>query len=52
MAGLGRIFEDTWPTLREDPAFDLHTEQIVGPADLSAAREFLAEHFRPRTECS
>jgi hypothetical protein len=52
MAGLGRIFEDAWPTLREDPAFDLHTEQIVGHAELSAAREFLAQHFRPRTECS
>ena len=52
MAGLGRIFEDAWPTLRADPDFDFHSEQIVGHGDLAAAREFLAEHFRPRTECS
>jgi hypothetical protein len=51
MAGLGQIFEDAWPALREDPAFDLHVEQVGGDEGLAAAREFLGEHFRPRTEC-
>jgi hypothetical protein len=51
MVGLGRIFDGAWPKLREDPDFDLHIEQIVGDADLAAARAFLAEHFRPRAEC-
>jgi pimeloyl-ACP methyl ester carboxylesterase len=51
MAGLGQIFEDAWPALRADPAFDLHVEQVGGDEGLAAAREFLGEHFRPRTEC-
>jgi hypothetical protein len=51
LVGLSRVFDDAWPTLREHPEFDLHAEPVVGAADLSAAREFLAEHFRPRTEC-
>ena len=49
MAGLARIFEDDWPRLREDPDFDLFVEQGAGHADLAAAREFLGQHFCPRT---
>jgi hypothetical protein len=51
MTGLSQIFGDAWPTLLEDPEFDLHTEQVAGHADLTAARAFLAEHFHPRTQC-
>lgn len=50
LVGLNRIFDGAWPPLREDPEFDLHAESVLGDADLAAAREFLAEHFRPRME--
>ena len=35
--------------IEKDPEFDLHVEQVASMADVAAAREFLAEHFRPRT---